>query len=70
MILRRNRVAQIDVAPRDQDVDGIHLDGLDGSGRRRLVATASGEQCRNTTGGNRNHEDNKTRGFHTLHFPQ
>jgi hypothetical protein len=68
--LGRDRLPQIDVAPRDQNVDGIHFDGLNGSGRRRLVATASGKQGRDATGGNRNHEDNKTRGFHTLHFPQ
>jgi len=69
-VLRRNRLAEIDVAPRDQDVDGVHLDGLERCGRRRLVATTSGEQRRNAAGGNRNHENNKTRGFHTLHFPQ
>ena len=35
-----------------------------------LSATTAGKQCRYTTGGHRNHKDNETRGFHTLHFPQ
>jgi hypothetical protein len=69
-VLRRHRLAEIDIAARDQDVDGIHLDGFDGRRGRRGIAAAPGEQCRDTAGGHRNHENNETRGFHTLHFPQ
>ena len=57
-------------ALRDQHVDGVDLDGGDGGGGRRLVAASSGEQRGGAAGGDRDHENNKTRGFHTLHFPQ
>jgi len=69
-ILGGDSLAERDIALRDQDIDGIHLDGLDGRRRRRLIATSTGEQCRDATCRNRNHENNETRGFHTLHFPQ
>ena len=65
-----NGLTERDITPCDQDVEGVHLHGLDGRCGRRLIATTAGEQRRNTTGGNRNYENDQTRGFHTLHFPQ
>ena len=50
-----------------------HIDGVDrhdgGGGRgRRLIASSPGEQRGGAAGGDRNHENNQTRGFHTLTF--
>ena len=57
-----------DVDLGDQHVDGIELgDRCGGGGGRR---PPSGQQRGNAAGGDRNPEHNKTRGFHTLHFPQ
>ena len=69
-VLRRDRLAELDVDLGDQDLDGVDRGGDDGLRRRRLFATAAGEQRGSAAGGDRDHEDNKTRGFHTLHFPQ
>jgi hypothetical protein len=69
-VLRRYALAEGDVGFRDEDVDGIDLGGGDGSRRRRFLAGSSGEQRCDATGGNCYYENDKTRGFHTLHFPQ
>ncbi len=57
-----------DIAPGHQHVDGFE------SGDRRLHDRCGpfgtpGQQGGNAAGGERNKQDNDTRGFHTLHFP-
>ena len=63
-------LAELDVGLGDQDVDGVDRGGGDGLRGRRLVAATPGEQRGSAAGGDRDHENDKTRGFHTLHFPQ
>jgi hypothetical protein len=63
-------LAESDIVFRDEDVDGIDLGCGDRCRRRRFLTGSSGEQRCDATGGNRYHKNDKTRGFHTLHFPQ
>ena len=70
LALAKECLAELDIATRDQDIDRVHLDDFGRRCGRRLTAASSGEQRGNTTRRNRNNENNETRGFHTLHFPQ
>jgi hypothetical protein len=69
-ILPRYALAKRDIALGDQNIDGIQLGGFGRCGGRRLVIATPGEQRRDSASGDGDNEDNKTRGFHTLHFPQ
>ena len=69
-VLRRDRLAELDVDLGDQDLDGVDRGSGHGLRGRRLLATTAGEQRGSAAGGDGDHENDKTRGFHTLHFPQ
>ena len=66
----RDRLAELDVGLGDQDVDGIDLAARPARRGRRLVAATAGEQRGKAAGGDGDHKNDETRGFHTLHFPQ
>jgi hypothetical protein len=63
-------LAKLDVAACNQNIDRVDRRRGNGSRGRWFVTGSSSEQRRNATRSDRDHQDDKTRGFHTLHFPQ